>query len=89
MYIRNSLYLDFFSFMFPGLKHVSDTQKTHKNPALRGQNPAVRAGPKPFSPSSKATAAAPSANTPPPVFERDGKKWKVVSCWFTPPPKKC
>uniref|UniRef100_H3CG60 Adenylyl cyclase-associated protein n=1 Tax=Tetraodon nigroviridis TaxID=99883 RepID=H3CG60_TETNG len=48
-----------------GLKHVSDAQKTHKNPGLRGQAP-VRAGPKPF-----------SSPRHPPVLELDGKKWKV------------
>lgn len=61
----------------PGLKHVSDNQKTHKNPGLRGQAP-VRAGPKPFSPGPKPTAAP--ASTQQPLLELDGKKWKVVSC---------
>lgn len=72
---------------FPGLKHVSDDEKTHKNPALRGQGASVRTGPKPFSsPSGRpAPSAAPSAaptRTLPPVLELDGKKWKVVSCPF-------
>uniref|UniRef100_A0A8C5CG40 Adenylyl cyclase-associated protein n=1 Tax=Gadus morhua TaxID=8049 RepID=A0A8C5CG40_GADMO len=57
-----------------GLKHVSDTEKTHKNPGLRVQAP-VRTGPKPFS-ASPAAAASVSRKLPP-VFELDGKKWKV------------
>ncbi|XP_077404114.1 adenylyl cyclase-associated protein 1 isoform X2 [Vanacampus margaritifer] len=62
-----------------GLRHVQDDEKTHKNPGLRAQNPSVRTGPKPFtSPSPRATtSAAPARSTQPPVFELDGKKWKV------------
>ncbi|KAG7225397.1 hypothetical protein INR49_027386 [Caranx melampygus] len=61
-----------------GLKHVSDDQKTHKNPNLRTQGAAVRTGPKPFSTAaSKPAASAAPARTLPPVFELDGKKWKV------------
>ncbi|KAI3358772.1 hypothetical protein L3Q82_015171, partial [Scortum barcoo] len=61
-----------------GLKHVSDDQKTHKNPALRGQSGAVRTGPKPFSsPAPKPAASATTTRTLPPVLELDGKKWKV------------
>lgn len=67
----------------PGLKHVSDNEKTHKNPTLRSQSPAVRAGPKPFASSAaRPAAAATPTRTLPPVLELDGKKWKVVSCWF-------
>ncbi|CAL8299143.1 unnamed protein product [Lota lota] len=58
-----------------GLKHVSDTEKTHKNPGLRSNAP-VRTGPKPFSSSSSPAAAAASRKLPP-VLELDGKKWKV------------
>ncbi|KAF3834133.1 hypothetical protein F7725_025337 [Dissostichus mawsoni] len=58
-----------------GLKHVSDDQKTHKNPTLRGNAP-VRAGPKPFTSAKPAVAPAPT-RTLPPVLELDGKKWKV------------
>lgn len=66
----------------PGLKHVSDSEKTHKNPNLRGSAP-VRTGPKPFaSPTPRAAASATPTRTQPPVFELEGKKWKVVSCWF-------
>ncbi|KAF7667254.1 hypothetical protein LDENG_00069970 [Lucifuga dentata] len=66
-----------------GLKHVSDDQKTHKNPALRSQGgpgPSVRTGPKPFSSSSSSPRpAAPATATCKlsPVLELDGKKWKV------------
>ncbi|KAM9340319.1 adenylyl cyclase-associated protein 1 isoform 1-T2 [Symphorus nematophorus] len=60
-----------------GLKHVSDDQKTHKNPNLRGKAPAFT-GPKPFSCTAPrpAQSAAPT-RTLPPVLELEGKKWKV------------
>uniref|UniRef100_A0AAY4C557 C-CAP/cofactor C-like domain-containing protein n=1 Tax=Denticeps clupeoides TaxID=299321 RepID=A0AAY4C557_9TELE len=58
-----------------GLKHVSDDQKTHKNPALKGPGGPLRSGPKPFS-SPKAAAASPARSLPA-VLELDGKKWKV------------
>uniref|UniRef100_A0A668AB98 Adenylyl cyclase-associated protein n=1 Tax=Myripristis murdjan TaxID=586833 RepID=A0A668AB98_9TELE len=61
-----------------GLKHVSDDQKTHKNPSLRGQAAPVRTGPKPFSSASpRPAASATPTRTLPPVLELDGKKWKV------------
>lgn len=61
---------------------MSDDQKTHKNPNLRGQAASVRTGPKPFSsPASKPAASAAPARTLPPVLELDGKKWKVVGFW--------
>ncbi|XP_036948367.1 adenylyl cyclase-associated protein 1 [Acanthopagrus latus] len=61
-----------------GLKHVNDSEKTHKNPNLRNQGPQVRAGPKPFaSPAARPAAAATPTRTLPPVLELDGKKWKV------------
>ncbi|XP_054462382.1 adenylyl cyclase-associated protein 1 [Anoplopoma fimbria] len=61
-----------------GLKHVSDNQKTHKNPTLRSGSAPVRSGPKPFaSPTPRPAAAATPTRTLPPVFELDGKKWKV------------
>ncbi|KAI1901768.1 hypothetical protein AGOR_G00037800 [Albula goreensis] len=60
-----------------GLKHVSDDQKTHKNPALKAQGGVVRTGPKPFSSSPRPTAAATPARSLPPVLELEGKKWKV------------
>ncbi|XP_040908843.1 adenylyl cyclase-associated protein 1 [Toxotes jaculatrix] len=61
-----------------GLKHVSDDQKTHKNPGLRGQAAPVRTGPKPFSSASpRPAASATPTRTLPPVLELEGKKWKV------------
>ncbi|XP_071355328.1 adenylyl cyclase-associated protein 1 [Trachinotus anak] len=61
-----------------GLKHVSDDQKTHKNPNLRAQGASVRTGPKPFSSSApRPAASATPTRTLPPVLELDGKKWKV------------
>ncbi|XP_029022547.1 adenylyl cyclase-associated protein 1 [Betta splendens] len=60
-----------------GLKHVSDDQKTHKNPNLRGQSGPVRTGPKPFSSSPRPAASAAPTRTLPPVLELEGKKWKV------------
>ncbi|XP_075995759.1 adenylyl cyclase-associated protein 1 [Genypterus blacodes] len=61
-----------------GLKHVSDEQKTHKNPTLRSQATApVRTGPKPFSPSPRPAAATTPTRKLPPVLELEGKKWKV------------
>uniref|UniRef100_A0A8C1SEA1 Adenylyl cyclase-associated protein n=1 Tax=Cyprinus carpio TaxID=7962 RepID=A0A8C1SEA1_CYPCA len=58
-----------------GLKHVSDDQKTHKNPGLKAQGGPLPSGPKPFA--ARPTAAASPARTLPPVLELDGKKWKV------------
>uniref|UniRef100_A0A3Q2PUI8 Adenylyl cyclase-associated protein n=1 Tax=Fundulus heteroclitus TaxID=8078 RepID=A0A3Q2PUI8_FUNHE len=63
-----------------GLKHVSDDQKTHKNPGLRSQGgPAapVRSGPKPFASAPRPAAAAAPSRALPPVLELEGKKWKV------------
>ncbi|XP_008329363.1 adenylyl cyclase-associated protein 1 [Cynoglossus semilaevis] len=63
-----------------GLKHVSDDQKTHKNPNLRSGGPQVRSGPKPFaaSASSPKPAVCPApTRAQPPVLELEGKKWKV------------
>ncbi|MCI4392096.1 hypothetical protein PGIGA_G00142060 [Pangasianodon gigas] len=59
-----------------GLKHVSDAQKTHKNPQLRSQAGPVHTGPKPFS-AARPTATAAPARTLPPVLELEGKKWRV------------
>ncbi|CAL9690917.1 unnamed protein product [Knipowitschia caucasica] len=57
-----------------GLKHVSDKEKTHKNPTLRGAGGPVRTGPKPFAVAPKPAAATQAL---PPVLELEGKKWKV------------
>ncbi|XP_028675843.1 adenylyl cyclase-associated protein 1-like [Erpetoichthys calabaricus] len=66
-----------------GLKHVSDDQKTHKNPALKTQSGPVRSGPKPFTAPKPGSGSSPahhkveSTTKKPPVLELDGKKWKV------------
>lgn len=56
-----------------GLKHVSDAQKTHKNPNLRVQASPIK------------TKTPETVNTPqpvvqkrPPLLELEGKKWRVV-----------
>ncbi|CAF99379.1 unnamed protein product, partial [Tetraodon nigroviridis] len=55
-----------------GLKHVSDDQKTHKNPSLRVEASPIK------------TRSPESVNTPPPVVQKrppllelEGKKWRV------------
>uniref|UniRef100_A0A8C2KV33 Adenylyl cyclase-associated protein n=1 Tax=Cyprinus carpio TaxID=7962 RepID=A0A8C2KV33_CYPCA len=59
-----------------GLKHVSDKQKTHKNPNLRSQGGRThQASPaKSQNPSSSACAPAKKHS---PVLELEGKKWRV------------
>ncbi|KAM9824744.1 adenylyl cyclase-associated protein 1 [Neosynchiropus ocellatus] len=57
-----------------GLKHVKDQDKTHKNPALRGQS-AVAVEPKRQQPTTRPAAAPAAAKAP--VLELEGKKWKV------------
>lgn len=58
-----------------GLKHVSDQQKTHKNPTLRSQGEAHKTSP--------SKGKAPSSSTPSPakkhspLLELEGKKWRV------------
>uniref|UniRef100_A0A8C5PJX9 Cyclase associated actin cytoskeleton regulatory protein 2 n=1 Tax=Leptobrachium leishanense TaxID=445787 RepID=A0A8C5PJX9_9ANUR len=58
-----------------GLKHVSDDQKTHKNPKLRAQASQSR------SPSKSHTQNPSSTKSPPqtchPLLELEGKKWRV------------
>ncbi|XP_030645231.1 adenylyl cyclase-associated protein 2 [Chanos chanos] len=58
-----------------GLKHVSEDQKTHKNPTLRSQG-----GPHPAS-SSKARSSSSALPAPAkkhsPMLELEGKKWRV------------
>ncbi|KAM3928859.1 adenylyl cyclase-associated protein 2 [Leptodactylus fuscus] len=57
-----------------GLKHVSDAQKTHKNPKLRGQGAPVRSP-------TKSHVSVSSKSTPQqsysPLLELEGKKWRV------------
>ncbi len=61
-----------------GLKHVSEDQKTHKNPNLRSQAT-------PTKKKSKGAAKAPTAAVQkrPPLLELEGKKWRVVREVFT------
>ncbi|XP_017275046.1 adenylyl cyclase-associated protein 2 [Kryptolebias marmoratus] len=55
-----------------GLKHVSDEQKTHKNPNLRSQtSPTKSKEPRPV----KSPKAA--VQKRPPLLELEGKKWRV------------
>uniref|UniRef100_A0A1A8BHA2 CAP, adenylate cyclase-associated protein, 2 n=1 Tax=Nothobranchius kadleci TaxID=1051664 RepID=A0A1A8BHA2_NOTKA len=55
-----------------GLKHVSDEQKTHKNPDLRSETSIIRSkDPRPV----KSPKAA--AQKRPPLLELEGKKWRV------------
>lgn len=56
-----------------GLKHVSDDQKTHKNPNLRTQAPPTKS--KNAAPVTSPTAA--SVQRRPPLLELEGKKWRV------------
>ncbi|NWZ45181.1 CAP2 protein, partial [Brachypodius atriceps] len=59
-----------------GLRHVSDDQKTHKNPSLRAQGPPVRSPTKSHTPSPTSPKNSPQQNHPP-VLELEGKKWRV------------
>ncbi|KPP80293.1 hypothetical protein Z043_100059 [Scleropages formosus] len=59
-----------------GLKHVSDSQKTHKNPGLRSQHAVPASSPsKSQSPSALATRAPVQSH--PPLLQLEGKKWRV------------
>uniref|UniRef100_A0A665TZP7 Adenylyl cyclase-associated protein n=1 Tax=Echeneis naucrates TaxID=173247 RepID=A0A665TZP7_ECHNA len=57
-----------------GLKHVSDKQKTHKNPSLRSQSAEIKTKTK-----SSGTASSSKATIQqrPPLLELEGKKWRV------------
>ncbi|NXK56257.1 CAP2 protein, partial [Chauna torquata] len=59
-----------------GLRHVSDDQKTHKNPSLRAQGPSVRSPTKSHTPSPTSPKNAPQQSHAP-VLELEGKKWRV------------
>lgn len=63
---------------FLGLRHVSDDQKTHKNPSLRAQGPSVRSPTKSHTPSPTSPKNSPQQSHAP-VLELEGKKWRVVS----------
>ncbi|NXC93328.1 CAP2 protein, partial [Certhia familiaris] len=59
-----------------GLRHVSDDQKTHKNPSLRAQGPPVRSPTKSHTPSPTSPKNSPQQNHAP-ILELEGKKWRV------------
>ncbi|NXW43378.1 CAP2 protein, partial [Nyctiprogne leucopyga] len=59
-----------------GLRHVSDDQKTHKNPSLRAQCPPVRSPTKSHTPSPTSPKNSPQQSHAP-VLELEGKKWRV------------
>uniref|UniRef100_A0A8C1YME0 Cyclase associated actin cytoskeleton regulatory protein 2 n=1 Tax=Cyprinus carpio TaxID=7962 RepID=A0A8C1YME0_CYPCA len=59
-----------------GLKHVSDEQKTHKNPNLRSQEGRTHQGSPAKSQNPSLSACAP-AKKHSPVLELEGKKWRV------------
>ncbi|NXM75163.1 CAP2 protein, partial [Serilophus lunatus] len=59
-----------------GLRHVSDDQKTHKNPSLRAQGPAVHSPTKSHTPSPTSPKNSPQQSHAP-VLELEGKKWRV------------
>jgi len=60
-----------------GLKKVSDDQKTHKNPTLRGSSLVPSKGEKPAVPPKKPAYGSAAAVNKPPKLELDGKKWIV------------
>lgn len=57
---------------FPGLKHISADQQTHKNTALRGSGVPAKG-----SVGGSVGAGAKATPDKPPVFTKDGKKWQV------------
>lgn len=65
----------------PGLKHVSDEQKTHKNPNLRSQGERTHQDSPAKRPSASVQAPAKKHS---PVLELEGKKWRVVGASARP-----
>uniref|UniRef100_A0A8B9PI33 Adenylyl cyclase-associated protein n=1 Tax=Apteryx owenii TaxID=8824 RepID=A0A8B9PI33_APTOW len=59
-----------------GLRHVSDDQKTHKNPSLRAQCPPIPSPTKSHTPSPTSPKSSPQQSHAP-VLELEGKKWRV------------
>uniref|UniRef100_A0A8C0IMN7 Adenylyl cyclase-associated protein n=1 Tax=Chelonoidis abingdonii TaxID=106734 RepID=A0A8C0IMN7_CHEAB len=59
-----------------GLRHVSDDQKTHKNPNLRAQGPPVHSPTKSHTPSPTSPKNSPQ-QIHSPLLELEGKKWRV------------
>lgn len=61
-----------------GLRKVTDSMKTHKNPELRASS-IVKASDKQAAKITPKAATAAAAVKKPPVCELQGKKWVVVS----------
>uniref|UniRef100_A0A672RNF5 Adenylyl cyclase-associated protein n=1 Tax=Sinocyclocheilus grahami TaxID=75366 RepID=A0A672RNF5_SINGR len=59
-----------------GLKHVSEEQKTHKNPNVRSQGGRTHQG-SPAKSQNPSTSACAPAKKHSPVLELEGKKWRV------------
>uniref|UniRef100_A0A2K5JR27 Adenylyl cyclase-associated protein n=1 Tax=Colobus angolensis palliatus TaxID=336983 RepID=A0A2K5JR27_COLAP len=59
-----------------GLRHVTDDQKTYKNPSLRAQGGQTRSPTKSHTPSPTSPKSHPSQKHAP-VLELEGKKWRV------------
>ncbi|XP_053102667.1 adenylyl cyclase-associated protein 2 isoform X2 [Hemicordylus capensis] len=59
-----------------GLRHVSDDQKTYKNPSLRAQGTPVRSPIKSHT-LNPTTPKTPAQQSHCPVLELEGKKWRV------------
>ncbi|XP_014926850.1 adenylyl cyclase-associated protein 2 isoform X1 [Acinonyx jubatus] len=59
-----------------GLRHVTDDQKTYKNPSLRTQGGQTPSPTKSLSPGSRDPPSHPPQKHAP-VFELEGKKWRV------------
>ncbi|XP_058031724.1 adenylyl cyclase-associated protein 2 [Ahaetulla prasina] len=57
-----------------GLRHVSDDQKTHKNPSLRAQGVPMQSPTKTYASESPKILSQKSYS---PVLELEGKKWRV------------
>ncbi|KAI4016926.1 cyclase associated actin cytoskeleton regulatory protein 2 [Homo sapiens] len=59
-----------------GLRHVTDDQKTYKNPSLRAQGGQTQSPTKSHTPSPTSPKSYPSQKHAP-VLELEGKKWRV------------
>lgn len=59
-----------------GLRHVTDAQKTYKNPGLRTQGGQTPSPTKSHNPGPKAPQSEPLQKHAP-VFELEGKKWRI------------
>ncbi|KAF3815347.1 hypothetical protein GH733_016729 [Mirounga leonina] len=59
-----------------GLRHVTDDQKTYKNPSLRTQGGQTPSPTKSYTPGPRAPQSHPPQKHAP-VFELEGKKWRI------------